>query len=261
MPFGTPIGGSISTQYHSSTVETVATYSYKQDRTANTPITANINDYSYFVYGSTAGQIVLEGTEANIFDTIISDCVAKMATGDEVGTYRVSKSTVTPTNGGAGTWINKGALLTDTLANPYPWTSEYTDPPYGIGGTTTTVHNLWLKTGLTSPPTETKPIGRSGATIKPVSIDYNGDLVQKIMLPSLQSRHDNNQLNYHVQTATGYTNRGNFTNRHIQGSWGSSQSINTNVTPTKYYTDSNVHRPQQLAHVGTINTWYLNLQT
>jgi len=52
---------------------TVTTYNYKQNRDVNTTFatTSDLNDYSYYVYTGTAQNVILEGVEGNIVDTII----------------------------------------------------------------------------------------------------------------------------------------------------------------------------------------------
>jgi len=217
----------------------VTTYTYYQNRTiGGTPFasTAHIDLYSYYVYGGTAGEVILEGVEANIVDTIISACITDMATGDEVGTYRITTGSA-PTNGGAGTWVNKGTFFVDTLHSATQNTYKY-----------------WLKTDLTTPPAETKPIGRSGTAMKELSVAHDGDLVQKILLPALQNRHDNSQLNYHVQTSIpgGYTAKGTF----LDTRYGSSTVSYTGPSGDTY-TTTITPSGTPTAH----STYYLNLQT
>ena len=98
-----------STLSSSAHVETQTSYSYRQYIPSNTITNSTFNTYSYLVWNNTIKGLQFEKSTANFFDTIISDCVNQIHTGDRVGSQYFSLST--PTN---GTWADLGLVYRDT---------------------------------------------------------------------------------------------------------------------------------------------------
>lgn len=213
--------------------ETDSTYNYRQDRTfPSFPSNATLDTDGYTRLNGT--DIQIESTEANFYDTIISDTISEMRTGDEVGTYRISTST--PTNGGAGTWYDKGTWFVDTT----------------YSGTQAT-YKLWLKMSLTTTPgSAVYPMGKeTNHDLKEIVTGKNSDLVQNVLLPILTRRLNNGDLRYTVSTtaSSGNLNRGSFVDTRLNSS--SSAVTFSNPTYTKTVTPS--------GSAATITTHYLNL--
>jgi len=214
---------------------TVTTYNYYQDRRVPSyPSNSTLNSDAYFYWNTTDGKLQIVGSdEADIYDEIIAQCITDMKTGDEVGTYRVSTST--PTDGGAGTWVDKGTFFQDTT--------------YSAG---TTTYKLWLKTALTTiPGTEVNPVGWNSTdqTIKEKSIAVGDNLINNVLLPVLRRRLDDGNLNYTVSTTQTGENRGSFIDKRQSG-----QSSSFSFSDPTYSTTAT---PNGAA--GDINTYYLNL--
>ena len=215
--------------------ETDATYAYSQDRgTPGAVSSANFNVNGLMFYDSANDELEPFSTESQLADVILDQAITNMRTGDEVGSYRVSTST--PTNGGAGTWTDKGTWMSDTT--------------YSAG---TTTYKLWLKTALDSVPgSDVFPIGLDsdgGGTavgnIHQRDITNTGRLIQNVLLPAL-TRKMSSGLYYSVATSISGINRGTFTDtkqttesRSRSFSSGQYRSISTPsgaaVTQTTYY--------------------------
>tara|TARA_X000001316_G_C922423_1_gene37785 strand:+ start:4587 stop:5477 length:891 start_codon:yes stop_codon:yes gene_type:complete len=170
------------------------TYTYIQDRTIpSSPSDSTINDGGFVIMDSNKGVITAD--EAEIVNTVITQTIADMRAGDEVGTYRVATS-----NPGNGTWTNKGTWFVDTT---------YT-------GTTT--YKLWLKrTMAVEPGTYVYPIARdSNKGLKEVEIAKSSNLIQNILLPIL-TRNMSSGLYYLHNVNNDGINRGVISDTRLSG--------------------------------------------
>ena len=128
---------------------------------------------------------VMTADENEIINTVITQTISDMRTGDEVGTYRVATS-----NPGNGTWTNKGTWFVDTT---YSGTTNY---------------KLWLKRSMAvEPGTYVYPICKDGTSgLKEVDIAVSSNLVQNILLPILtRQMQPNLQYNQQLIQHTGVT--------------------------------------------------------
>jgi len=154
--------------------ESVTTYNYRQYSTVPAfPSTTTLNSHSYLCL--TGNNIEVANTEAKIYAEIISTALNEIKQGNEVGSYRVVIGASAPTNGGAGTWTDKGTWFVD---------KRYTD----VGNIT---YKLFLKRNLNTIP---------GSNVYPVKLYTNGniqshssitntsDLVSNVLLPCLTRR-------------------------------------------------------------------------
>lgn len=218
--------------------ETDATYTYKQLRTTPSAVSsANFNVNGMLFYDSSNDEVEPFSTEAQLADVIIDQAITNMRTGDEVGSYRVSTST--PTNGGAGTWTDKGTFFSDTT--------------YSAG---TTTYKLWLKTALSSVPgSDVFPLGLDsdggGTAVGNIiqrEITNNSRLVQNVLLPAL-TRKMSSGLYYSVATSTSGINRGAFTDSKQTGTSNTQQFVNPQYR--------SISTPSGSA--STVTTYYLNM--
>ena len=218
--------------------ETDTVYSYQQDRTTPGAVSsANFNLNGLLFYDSANDELEPFSTEAQLADVIIDQAITNMRTGDEVGSYRVSTSA--PTNGGAGTWTDKGVFFADTT--------------YSAG---TTNYKLWLKTALDSVPgSDVFPVGLdsdgSGTPVGNIHqrvITDNGRLIQNVLLPAL-TRKMSSGLYYSVATSISGINRGPFTDTKQTG------VTNTNQFVNPFY--RSISSPSGTA--STVTTYYLNM--
>jgi len=219
-------------------VETDTTYSYQQDRTTPSAVSStNFNLRGMLFYDSANDELEPFSTEAQLADVIIDQAITNMRTGDEVGSYRVSTST--PTNGGAGTWTDKGTFFDDTTFS---------------AGTTT--YKLWLKTALDSVPgSDVFPVGLDsdgGGTvtgnIHQRLIVNTGSLIQSVLLPAL-TRKMSSGMHYSVATSISGINRGAFTDTKQTG------TSNTTSLSGGFY--KSISTPTGAA--STVTTYYLNM--
>ncbi len=176
--------GSNTQPYPGTGTETDSTYSYKQDFTIpSSPSDTILNDQGFVILDGTSG--VMTADENEIINTVITQTISDMRTGDEVGTYRVATS-----NPGNGTWTNKGTWFVDTT---YSGTTNY---------------KLWLKRSMAvEPGTYVYPICKDGTSgLKEVDIAVSSNLVQNILLPILtRQMQPNLQYNQQLIQHTGVT--------------------------------------------------------
>jgi hypothetical protein len=229
--------------YPGTGTETDATYDYRQNRSSPTAVSAAVfNEHGPVYYDSGSDHIIPFTTEAQIADVITNQAITNMRTGDEVGSYRVSTST--PSNGGAGTWTDKGTFFADTT--------------YSAG---TTTYKLWVKTALDSiPGSDTFPLNLEGAgttgQLQQAEITAASGLVQNVLLPSLQ-RKMSSGLYYTVATSTSGETRGTFTNTRQTGTT-NSQSLGVDTIGGVYGTFyRSISSPSGTA--STVTTYYLNM--
>lgn len=212
--------------YPSGTARADTTYNYQQLQTVPSfPSDATLDSDGTVYYSVTAGGLerIRGAGNSSDFDDIIDHCITEMQTGDEVGTYRVN--TTTPTNGGAGTWTNKGTFFDD---DRYP-----TNTSDG------SIHRLYLKRSLDTPPgSSVLPLGlTSDGHLKQRAIGENDNLIQNILLPILTRKISDGALVYNVD-AFPYTgqpassiNRGFFVDSRITGSTQSQYRGTLNADP------------------------------
>jgi hypothetical protein len=211
-------------------------YNFRQDRTEpSAPTTDQLNKDGYLFYDS--GNLTAASTNAHFYDELISQCITDMRTGDEVGTYRISSTT--PTNGGAGTWTDKGTVFVDST--------------YSAGSTT---YKLWLKTALdTVPGSDVFPVGLDSdlsGNIRERIITDNSRLIRNVLLPTLTRNMDANPgLYYTVSSTQTGENRGAFTDTKQTASTTSDNFDGTFYTRTSTPSGAAV----------TQTTYYLNLIT
>ena len=211
--------------------ETDATYNYRQKQGVPTfPTDSTMNTDGYVYYSN--DEVVVANTAAHLYDEILSQTITDMRTGDEVGTYRISTST--PTNGGAGTWTDKGTWFVDST--------------YSAGSTT---YKLWLKRSLTTVPgTSVLPVGLDTDDLKERPIANTDNIIQNILLPALTRRMNDGDLKYTVVTSTpSGVNRGSFLNTR--------QTSASNTQSFSNPTYSSTSTPTGSATTQT--TYYLNL--
>ena len=218
--------------------ETDTSYSYQQDRNTPSAVSStNFNLRGMLFYDSANDELEPFSTESQLADVILDQAITNMRTGDEVGSYRVSTST--PSNGGAGTWTDKGTFFADTT--------------YSAG---TTTYKLWLKTALDSVPgSDVFPVGLDsdgGGTvtgnIHQRLIVNTGSLIQSVLLPAL-TRKMSSGMHYSVATSTSGINRGAFTD--------TKQTATTNTTVLEGGFYKSISTPSGGA--STVNTYYLNM--
>jgi len=213
--------------------ETDSTFNYQQDQTVPSfPSASTLNADGYAFYDNTAGAVQTANTASHLYDEVLAQCITDMRTGDEVGTYRIS--TTTPTDGGAGTWADKGT-----------W---YTDSTYDAG---TTTYKLWLKTALgTVPGSDIEPVGLDGSDLKERGILNSNNLIQNVLLPALTRRMSSGDLLYTVITsAPSGVNRGTFTD-----------TRQTTASNTQSFSNPNYNSTSTPTGSATVQTtYYLNL--
>lgn len=219
--------------------ETDTTYAYRQDRTTPAAVSSSdFNTYGMLYYDSGNDHLEPFSTEAELAAVIIDQAITNMRTGDEVGSYRVSTST--PTNGGAGTWTDKGTWFSDST--------------YSAG---TTTYKLWLKTALTSVPgSDVFPVGLEDdgggtPTGHIINRDFStgaGTLIGEVLLPAL-TRKMSSGLYYSVATSVSGINRGTFTDTR------QTATSNTRSFAGGFY--KSISTPTGAA--STITTYYLNM--
>lgn len=213
--------------------ETDSSFTYQQNRTVPSfPSASTLNADGYAFYDNTAGAVQTANTASHLYDEVLAQCITDMRTGDEVGTYRISTST--PTDGGAGTWTDKGT-----------W---YTDSTYDAG---TTTYKLWLKTAMNSiPGSDIEPVGLDGSDLKERGILNSNNLIQNVLLPALTRRMSSGDLLYTTGTSTpSGVNRGTFTDTRQTTSNDTQVFSDPNYTTTSTPTGS----------ATTQTTYYLNL--
>lgn len=219
--------------YPGTGTETDSTFSYRQDRSVPSFPSSSTLDTHGFAFFDHIGNETIQtaNTASQIYSEVLSQCITDMRTGDEVGTYRISVST--PTNGGAGTWVDKGT-----------W---YTDSTYDAG---TTTYKLWLKTALTAiPGSAIEPLGLDGSDLKEREILNSNPLIQNVLLPALTRRMSDGDLLYTVGTSITGVNRGSFTDTRQE-----------TATNTQTFTDPNyISTSTPSGSATTQTTYYLNL--
>ena len=188
-------------------------YEYQQKRTVPSFPSASVLNSDGYVYYSSS-EIIVANTAAHLYDEIISQTITDMRTGDEVGTYRIDTST--PSDGGAGTWTDKGEWFIDHIYGSgntpaASLTNQVVNPTNGT-------YKLYLKTAMNSiPGSDIYPIGLDGTELKQRGILNSENLVQNVLLPALTRRMNDGDLQYTVVTSVTGRDRGTFINTRKQG--------------------------------------------
>ena len=196
-----------------------------RDATANPLNSSDVNSYLRWSGSLNDFNIsYMDNNSADHIDTFLSDAVDNIVNVNEVGSYRITTGAA-PTNGGTGTWTNKGTVFTDTIS------SDTTGIGAAVGGFTSTVYTLWLKTSGVSPGFGSSPspvtfdIGIQG--FREIASAYtdsgffgkNGPVVQNLLLPGLLQRiQANGELNYNFN-GTG-NDRGTIVETFLPGTTG-----------------------------------------
>ena len=220
-------------------------YEYQQKRTVPSfPSSSVLNSDGYVYYSS--GEIIVASTAAHLYDEIISQTITDMRTGDEVGTYRID--TATPTQGGNGTWTDKGEWFVDHV-----YGSGNTVAQSLSNQTVNATYKLYLRTAMdTVPGTDVFPIGLDTTDLKERGILNSENLIQNVLLPALTRRISDGDLQYSVvDTVTGI-DRGTFINTRKQGT----PSVTKTFDGSTYFT---ISRPTGSATADTGGTKKLNL--
>lgn len=212
-------GGTDYPGYPSTTVSTISSSRWQQNLdSVGMPSATTITDHSFLYYKGSGYQFQYINAEIDFLDTIVYDAISIMRTGHEVGTYRVA--TGTPSNGGSGTWTDKGVVFTDTT--------------YNAGSTT---YRLYLKRNLSDPspyapssPTSHRwTVGGTSQGFHPQDISTGSSLIQNVLLPILK-RHvsGGGRLEYRMGGTNNGTNRGSMSDRRQEGSSTSQNYSNPN---------------------------------
>jgi len=194
--------------YPTVTTSVISTTRWQQNFDSVTyPTNATMDADSYLYYTDNAYDFRYLSLEADFVSTIISDTISDMRTGHGVGTYYVAAAE--PFFLGAGTWTNKGTVMTDTT--------------YDAGSTS---YQLYLKRSLTdasSYSNSSKPMYRwvtSGANqgFNEIDIGTSGNLIQNILLPILRRNcSGSGQLQYQVSASSTGLARGSCIDKRQEG--------------------------------------------
>ena len=218
-------------------------YQYQQDRTFPAfPNAATLNTNSYLCLDG-SNDIKVAKDEADIINGVINAALTELKSGNEVGSYRITYTAGNvPTNGGAGTWVNKGTWFID----------KYYD------NTGNVTYHYYLKTALTTVPgSDIIPLKLSSNNLRVhSSITNTSDLVQNVLLPTMTRRlSTGTHLCYEVVDVapTGAQLRGTITNKRFTES-----DDTTNISgsgESEVY--QNISTPDVTGAIGTVSTKYL----
>lgn len=221
------------------------TFNYSQDRNVPTyPSAADIDSKGFVILdGNNNLKVPASESEWVVANGIIDQTVAEIRNGNEVGSYRISASA--PTDGGAGTWKDKGTWFFD---DKYDNVGEID-------------YKLWLKMSLTTVPGSSadEPIGITGTadgTLK--NRETNSTLLgiyADVLLPILTRRLSAGDLQYTV-SGTATNSRGVFYNTEFNTSVDTNTTEGTSGAGEIYYTRST---PDTSGSSTTVSTYYLNM--
>ena len=210
--------------YPSTTVSTISSVRWQQNLDSVTmPSAGTITDHSFLYYQGSGYQFQYINSETDFLETIINDTISEMRSSHEVGTYRIS--TGTPSNGGGGTWTDKGLVFTDTT--------------YSNGSTS---YRLYLKRNLSDPspyapstPTSHRwTVGGVSQGFHPQDIGTGGGLIQNCLLTILRRNcSGGSKLQYRMGTSNNGINRGSMTDRRQEGSSTSQNYSDPNYISTR----------------------------
>jgi hypothetical protein len=202
-------------------------YSYFQNMYHNTAFsTAATINASGSLYWSSPDLKIGPTAEADLRDTLVTDCITQMKTGDEVGSYRVST-----TDPGSGTWSDKGTFFTDTK---YGSTNL---PANTTNQTTINTYKLWLKTANTTEPSSPDNYITWDDANNEIQLwataDYTAvsPLINEVYINVIARR----ALTYNVATASAGTNRGIFYDKVWSTESASTAPVNLGIY-TRYWT-------------------------
>ena len=218
-------------------------YTYSQDRTVPTfPNESTLNANSYLCLDGSY-DIKVAKDESDIITAIIDSALTKLknadqVSGNEVGSYRVATST--PTNGGAGTWEDKGTWFIDKYYN----------------NTGNITYKLYLKRSLTTVPgSDIIPLKLFNNDLREhSSITDTSDLVQNVLLPTMTRRlSTGTSLCYQVVSSEEAMVRGVITNKRFNQA-NNTQNIAGSGASEVY---QRISTPKVTGTTTTVSTRYL----
>ena len=163
-----PIGADESFGSDQTGTETSTTAYYMQNNAPALISSASINSHGVLFWNSDHLKIG-PTSETDLLDTVVTDAISEIRTGDEVGSYFVASSSPS-----GGTYVSKGVFFTDTI---YP-------------NTTQTTYNLWLKTANTTEPTSANDYARWDSSNNEIQLenvdDFTNYLIDSIFVNVLQ---------------------------------------------------------------------------
>ena len=149
-------------------VETTSTFYYMQNNAPALISSTSINSHGVLFWNSDHLKIG-PTSETDLLDTIVTDAISEIRTGDEVGSYFVASSSPA-----GGTYVSKGVFFTDTI---FP-------------NTTRTTYNLWLKTANTTEPTSANDYATWDSSNNEIQLidvdDFTNYLIDSIFVNVLQ---------------------------------------------------------------------------
>ena len=184
----------------------VMTYRFRFNSTpVGEPNDTAYNDNMYMTHRS-GFTFEYRKSEQDIIDTIITECISEMRTGDEVGTYRVAAS-----NPNSSEWEDKGLWFADTkYSDTIPGINAAADRP--VAGNAD--KRLFLKMRSTPKGTDV-PAFRHSETVgtRGYQLVNVNDIIDGLFLTILQRRISNG-LTYSIDGAAsaGNLNRGTWAN-------------------------------------------------
>ena len=147
----------ISTSTGSPTPTSTPLYQNTVNNHPGTIDTAGINAVG-LLYWTSPDLKIGPTVEVDLMDTLATHCLTAMASGDEVGSYRIATS-----DPGGGTWSNKGTVFTDTISD-------------GAGSSATqATYQLYLKTANTTEPSTPDNYIRCDATNNEIQLESSTD--------------------------------------------------------------------------------------
>jgi hypothetical protein len=176
---------------------------------------------SGLLYWSSPDLKIGPTAEQDLRDTLATDCLTQMKTGDEVGSYRVATS-----DPGGGTWSDKGTFFHDTR-----YSSE-----------TVSTYKLWLKTANTTEPSSPDNYICWDDTNNEIqlysSTDYSatGPLFNEVYINVIARR----ALTYNVATSSAGTNRGIFYDK-VYSTYTASTAPVSGGIYTRYWTPAGIN--------------------
>lgn len=226
--------------YPAVTTTVVSTTRWQQNfDSVSYPTNATIDSDSYLYYTDNAFDFRYTSLEADFLSTIIDDTMSEMRTGHGIGTYYIS--TVAPFYLGAGTWTDKGTVMTDTT--------------YDAGST---AYKLWLKRDLTDSSSYTNSslpmyrfkVGSAQQGFNEIDVGKSGSLIQNVLLPIMKrNASGTGKLQYSVSTSSSGLPRGTMLDKRQEG-----YTESRTYSHPLYYSRRTPSGP-----TSTITTYYLNL--
>ena len=202
------------------------TTSYYFNNVATTLISATSINAHGVLYWNTDHLKIGPTSETDLLDTIVTDAISNMRTGDEVGTYRVSAGAPNTYSGTTGGWVDKGIFFTDKIYN----------------NAVNTYFNLWLKTANSSEPTSSNDYATWDSSNNEIQLidvdDFSNYLIDEIFVNVLRRRCPMYQVLASAVSPPHANNRGTFFDKKYGGTTESSALGPFGGLYTKTYTPS-----------------------